>query len=136
MGSRGFSSGDLRRAERGDADAYSTAANAPLLFGLLAFGVTIAALGFGRVGAASAVERGAYAAGTHVSAVGIGDAAAHFRAWAGNGGSPGQTNAGRMVVVSLARDVQFGGSVVGRFEAVQRGAMAKRVERFYPGGGE
>jgi len=136
MRSQQLSLGDVRRAERGDADAYSTAANAPLLFGLLAFGITVAALGFGRIGAAAAVERGAFAAGTRVSAVGVGDAAIHFRAWAGNGGSPEQRNAGRMVVVSLSRSVQFGGSVVGRFDAVQRGAMAKRVERFYPGGGE
>ncbi len=126
----------VRRAERGDADAFSTVANAPLLFGLLAFGVTMAALGFGRVGAAAAAERGAYAAGTRLPAVGVSVANSHFRAWSARDISAGQTNSGRVVVVSLSRNVSFGGGGIGRFDASQRGAMAKRVERFYPGGGE
>lgn len=128
-----------RLLERGDGDTFAMTASAPLLFGLLAFGITVAALGFGRVGASAAAERGAYAAGTRVEGVAVGSAAAasFFAGWSGGpAANAGVSANGRTVRVTVGRRVAFGGAFLGAFTGSQTGAMEKRVERFYPGGGE
>ena len=125
--------------ERGDGETASFVASTPVLFGLLAFGITVAALGFGRIGAAAAAERGAYAAGTKVEGVQAGPAVTlrFLGHWANAGGAAAGADVGeKSVRVTVEREATYGGAWLGRFIAEQSGAMQKRIERFYPGGGE
>ncbi|MCX6017178.1 MAG: hypothetical protein NTZ50_01515, partial [Chloroflexi bacterium] len=125
--------------ERGDGETASFIASTPVLFGLLAFGITVAALGFGRIGAAAAAERGAYAAGTKIEGVQSGPAVTlrFLGGWASASGAAAGTDVGeKSVRVTVERSATYGGAWLGRYVAEQTGAMRKRIERFYPGGGE
>jgi hypothetical protein len=129
----------LHALERGDGETYGFTAATPVLFSLLAFGITIAAIGFGRIGASSAAERGAYAAATRSEgfAVGSSIAASFFSGWSGSAGIGAGVSAGdKSVRITIGRTTSFGGPLQGSFSSTQLGAMQKRSERFYPGGGE
>ena len=129
----------LHTLERGDGDTYGFTAATPVLFGLLAFGLTVAALGFGRIGASAAAERGAYAAATRQEgpAIGLSIAASFFSGWSGatNGGTSLSTG-DQSVRIIIVRNAEFGGPLSGMLQGSQAGAMQKRTERFYQGGGE
>lgn len=129
----------VRRLERGDGETFAHTASAPVLFGVLALGVALAALALGRIGASAAAERGAYAAGTAAYGAEAGTRLARRFFDGFTGAADAQTaavNEGRMVRLTTQRAFRFGAPTVGRFETTQDGAMRKRMERFYPGGGE
>ncbi len=128
-----------QRFERGDGETFAHTATAPVLFGLLALGVALAAVALGRIGASAAAERGAYTAGTAASGGGAGVTLARrfFNGFTGAGDvQVVAVNEGRTVRVVTRRAFRYAAPAIGRFETAQDGAMRKRVERFYPGGGE
>ncbi len=126
-----------RRLESGNGeDDFAFSQHALYFFGLLLLGVMLMIIGFGRVGAAAATERGAYAAGTEQrgAAAGAQVQAAFFRGFA-NADADGLAveYAGRNVRLRMNRRVVLAVPLFGPIDARQEAAMEKRRERFYGG---
>jgi hypothetical protein len=117
-----------------NAEDYAFGLHTVILFGVLALGVMIAAIGMHRAGAAAAAERGAYSAAVQQEAS-AGDAVAgiFFAGFTGKTGVAESESSGRTVTVSIERRWQAWTNLFEPFEAEERGGMNKRVERFYAG---
>jgi hypothetical protein len=132
-------SSGARAIERGDGETFTYTASAPVVFGLLVLGVALTALALGRIGASAAAERGAYDAGTAVRGADAGIARARYflgRFTGATGTEVAAVPEDRAVRLTTRRTFSYGAPVIGRFNTTQDGAMRKRVERFYRGGGE
>lgn len=125
------------RLESGNGeDDFAFTQHALYFFALLLLGVMLVIIGFGRVGAAAATERGAYVAGTaHAGApAGAQVQAAFFRGFA-NADADGLAveYSGRNVRLRMYRRVVLSVPLFGVIDARQEAAMEKRRERFYGG---
>ena len=126
-----------RRLESGNGeDDFAFTQHTLYFFGLLLLGVMLVIVGFGRVGAAAATERGAYVAGTaqRGAQAGAQVQAAFFNGFA-NANAEGLAveYAGRNVRLRMNRRVVLSVPLLGPIDARQEAAMEKRRERFYGG---
>ncbi len=129
--------GAARRLESGNGDDdFAFSQHALYFFALLLLGVMLVIIGFGRVGAAAATERGAYVAGTaqRGAEAGVQMQATFFNGFA-NAYAEGLAveYVGRNVRLRMDRRVVLSVPLFGRIDARQEAAMEKRRERFYGG---
>lgn len=126
-----------RRLESGNGeDDFAFSQHALYFFALLVLGVMLVIIGFGRVGAAAATERGAYVAATaHRGAeAGVQVQTAFFHGFA-NANAEGLAveYVGRNVRLRMDRRVVLSVPLFGRIDGHQEAAIEKRRERFYGG---